>query len=325
MNDSVSSRHNRPELGITYAFVCLGILGVMPVIANSRPADFDALGFAFWLSLWQLLFSLPLVLRELASQEKGIFSAHLPPDLKHRTIAIILATGVIFGLSTYVYVLAVEKAGAVSAAIAIQAYPLFAILWETIFLKRRKSPLELFFILMLLTALTYLATGGTWRIEGFSTWFLFALIVPFLWSVAHVIIKEVLDRTPITPAQVTFFRVLVSVGFLGFVALAIAGPGRMAAELVRFDFQTFALIMGLVYYLELIFWFYAVRHIDVSMASSIAAPWPALTMVLAILFLGELVATYQFIALAGVVAGIYGLIYAAARKRRRTLPQEADG
>ena len=316
MSDSVPPRHGRPELGIAYAFVCLGILGVMPVIANSRPADFDALGFAFWLSLWQLLFSLPLVLRELPSQDKGIFSAHLSPALKRRTIAIILATGVIFGLSTYVYVLAVEKAGAVSAAIAIQAYPLFAILWETIFLKRRKSPLELFFILMLLTALTYLATGGTWRIEGFSTWFLFALIVPFLWSVAHVIIKEVLDRTPITPAQVTFFRVLVSVSFLGIVALAVTGPSHMAAAFARFDFQTFALIMGLVYYLELIFWFYAVRHIDVSMASSISAPWPALTMVLAILFLGESVAAYQLIALAGVVAGIYGLLYAAARKRR---------
>ncbi len=324
MSDNVSSRHGRPELGIAYAFVCLGILGTMPVIANSRPTDFDALGFAFWLSLWQLLFSLPLLLRELASSDRGIFAAHLPPDLKRRTITIILATGVIFGLSTYVYVLAVEKAGAVSAAIAIQAYPLFAILWETIFLKRRKSPLELFFILVLLTALTYLATGGTWRIEGFSTWFLFALIVPFLWSVAHVIIKEVLDRTPITPAQVTFFRVLVSIGFLGLVTLAIAGPSHMADQLVRVDFQAFALIMGLVYYLELIFWFYAVRHIDVSMASSISAPWPALTMVLAILFLGETVQTYQLIALAAVVVGIYGLIYAAARKRRASL-QKADG
>ena len=316
MSDSFPQRHSRPELGIAYAFVCLGILGTMPVIANSRPADFDALGFAFWLSLWQLLFSLPLVLRELASQDKGIFSAHLSPDLKRRTIAIILATGVIFGLSTYVYVLAVEKAGAVSAAIAIQAYPLFAILWETIFLKRRKSPLELLFILMLLTALTYLATGGTWRIEGFSTWFLFALIVPFLWSVAHVIIKEVLDRTPITPAQVTFFRVLVSVGFLGVIALVVAGPGHMATEFSRFDFQTFALIMGLVYYLELIFWFYAVRHIDVSMASSITVPWPALTMVLAVLFLGEAVEVYHLVALGAVAVSLYGLLYAAGKKRR---------
>lgn len=308
-------RGHNPRTGIAYAFVCLSILAVMPIISNSRPADFDALSFAFFLSIWQILFSLPLFLREIGSAEKGIFGANLAPDFKRRTIAIILLTGTIFGLSTYVYVLSVEKAGAVSAAIAIQAYPLFAILWETLFLKRRKTALELVFTLLLLLALYYLATSGTWRIEGFSAWSAFALGVPFLWSVAHVIIKEVLDRTPITPAQVTFFRVLVSALFLGVVLTAVAGPRGLLEDLSRFDFQTFALIMGLVYYLELIFWFYAVRHIDVSMASSITVPWPAVTMVLAIPILGDRVETYQVITLGFVVASIYGLLYAARKKR----------
>lgn len=304
------------NLGLGYAFICLGILGVLPIISNSRPPAFEALSFAFFLSLWQLLCSLPLLFRELASPDKGIFAAHLGRRQKRRTIGIILLTGAIFGLSTFVYVLAFEKAGAVSAAIAIQAYPLFAILWESLFLGRRKTPLELCFTFLLLGALGYLATGGTWRVEGFSVWFLVALGVPFLWSVAHVIIKEVLDRTPITPAQVTFFRVLVSSIFLGLVLLATAGPGALLEDAGRPRFQVFALAMGLVYYLELIFWFYAVRSIDVSTASSITAPWPALTMVLAILFLDETVQAYQVIALLVVAASIYGLIFAGARKAR---------
>ena len=309
-------RQHEPKAGIAYAFVCLAILAVMPIISNSRPGDFGALSFAFFLSVWQILASLPLFLRELRSADKGIFQADLAPDFKRRTVAIILLTGTIFGLSTYVYVLAVEKAGAVSAAIAIQAYPLFAILWETLFLKRRKTALELSFTLLLLLALYYMATGGTWRVGGFSGWSVFALGVPFLWSVAHVVIKEVLDRTPITPAQVTFFRVLVSALFLGAVLTAVAGPRAVLADLGRFDFQSFALVMGLVYYLELIFWFYAVRHIDVSMASSITVPWPAVTMILAVPILGEGVEAYQVAALGFVVVGIYGLLYAARRKRR---------
>ena len=309
-------RRDHPQVGIALALVCLAILGVMPIISNSRPAGFDALSFAFFLSAWQLLFSLPLVFREAGSADRGIFAAELAPALKRRTIAIILLTGVIFGLSTYVYVLAVEKAGAVSAAIAIQAYPLFAILWETLFLKRGKTAAEMLFLLLLLIALYFLATRGTWRVEGFSPWSVFALGVPFLWSVAHVVIKEVLDRTPITPAQVTFFRVLVSVLFLGTVLFAVAGPGAFGAGLGNLEFQIFALIMGLVYYLELIFWFYAVRYIDVSTASSITVPWPALTMLLAILFLGEAVEGYQVIALVVVAASVYGLLHAAARKRR---------
>ena len=304
-----------PKVGISLAFICLVILGLMPVIANSRPAGFDALSFAFFLSAWQLLFSVPLVLREVLSADKGIFAAGLTGSLKRRTITIILLTGGIFGLSTYVYVLAVEKAGAVSAAIAIQAYPLFAILWETLFLKRRKSVLELCFTMSLLAALTYLATGGTWRIEGVTFWFLFAMGVPFLWSVAHVVIKEVLDRTPITPAQVTFFRVLVSAVFLGVVFAGVSGSDSILADAGNPDFQKSALIMGLVYYLELIVWFYAVRYIDVSVASSITVPAPALTMVLAVVFLDEGIEAHQILALIAVAASIYGLLWAGARKR----------
>ncbi|MBB4285413.1 DMT family transporter [Roseospira goensis] len=306
-----------PRAGIGLAFVCLGLLGVMPIIANSRPPGFDALIFAVFLSLWQLVVSLPLLLSELRSPNKGIFGVHLTPHLRRRTVGIILLTGAMFGLSTYIYVLAVEKAGAVSTAIAIQAYPLFAILWESLFLKRRKSAVELACTLVLVGALYMLATGGTGRIAGLSPWFLVALGVPFLWSVAHVIVKEVLDRTPITPAQVTFFRVLVSVVVLAPVMVAVVPAERILASLGSIDFQAFALLMGAVYYLELVVWFYAVRSIDVSLASSITVPWPALTMVLAVPVLGETVAPYQVAILLVVVASLYGLLFAGARKRRR--------
>jgi drug/metabolite transporter (DMT)-like permease len=307
------------KTGVSLSFVCLVILGILPIISNSRSPGFDALSFAFFLSLWQLVFSLPLVLRELASSDKGIFAAELAPNLQRRTIMIILATGMIFGLSTYAYVLAMEKAGAISAAIAIQAYPLFAILWETLLLKRRKSPLELLFTAMLILSLYYLGTNGTWRIEGLSYWFLMALSIPFLWSVAHVIIKEVLDRTPISPAQVTFFRVLVSSIFLGAVLLMMSGPSAALADFLKPGFQMFAMLMGFAYYMELIMWFYAVRHIDVSLASSITIPWPALTMVLAVLFLGRTIEVYQIIAFAIVAASIYGLLFAGKMKRQHSV------
>lgn len=315
---------NNPRTGISLAFVCLAILGVMPIISNSRPSTFDALSFAFFLSIWQLLFSLPLVIRELASENKGIFSANLPPNLKRKTILIILLTGAIFGASTYLYVLAVEKAGAVSAAIAMQAYPLFAILWETLFLNKRKTPSELFLTLVILTTLYYLATQGTWQIAGFSYWFLVALGIPFLWSVAHVIIKEVLDRTPITPAQITFFRVLVSSLFLGGLLIVMRGTDGLFEGSTDYNFQKFALLMGLVYYIELIFWFHAVRYINVSLASTITVPWPALTMLLSVFLLGEHLENHQLVAFTVVAACIYGLLYLDARKTNGGQGQRAD-
>lgn len=306
----------RMTTGIALAFVCLVLLGVMPIIANSRPDDFGALGFALLLAIWQVVFAVPLFAWELRGADKGIFGARLTVGDRRRALWVGVVTGAMFGLATYLYVLGVEKAGAVSAAIAIQAYLPFVILWETLFLKRRKTPLEVMLTAALLGALYFLGTGGTGRIAGLSPWFLLALGVPLLWSIAHVIIKEELGRTPVTPAQVTFFRVLISAIFLGLMA-AVVDPSSIVATLRRPDFQLFGAIMGLVYYLELIFWFHAVRHIDVSLASSIITPWPALTMVLAVAFLGDRIEPYQIVAFAVVAASIYGLLVAGLRKQTR--------
>ncbi|MBB4305474.1 drug/metabolite transporter (DMT)-like permease [Rhodobium orientis] len=304
-------------VGIALAFACLAILGVMPVISNSRPAGFDALSFAVFLSLWQVVVVLPLVVGELIAGRPGIFAASLGRQQRNRTIATIIGTGAMFGLSTLLYVLTAERSGAVAMALAIQAYPLFAMLWERIFLHRGKSLAELVFTALLIGALVYLATSGTWRIAGLSLWFLLAVAIPFLWSVAHVIIKEEIGATPISPLQITFFRVAVSAVFLAAIMLAADGPGRLLDDALNGPYQEVAALMGAVYGLELVLWFYAVRTIDVSLASSITVPAPALTMVLAVLFLGETIKAYQVAAMAIVFIAIYGLLIAGNRRRRR--------
>jgi drug/metabolite transporter (DMT)-like permease len=302
------------RVGITLSFISLVLLGVMPIISNSRPMEISALNFALYLSIWQLLFSIPVLLIELRSTNRGIFDANLSSTLKKKTVSIILVTGAMFGVSTFAYVLSMEKAGAVSAAIAIQAYPLFAILWETLFLKRRKNKGELFFTVLLIIGLYYLATSATWKIEGLSYWFMFALSVPFIWSVAHVIIKEVLDKTPITPAQVTFFRVSISAIIIFAISVSVNGLNQVLNVMGDPVFQMYAALMGLVYYLELINWFYAVKHIDVSVASSITTPWPIVTMFLAIIFLRESVKNYQITTMIIVFISVYGILLAGKKK-----------
>ncbi|WP_417710759.1 DMT family transporter [Roseibium aggregatum] len=300
--------------GIGLSLVSLTLLGIMPIISNLRPSGTGALSFAFALSVWQVVFAAPVFGWELRRGTKGIFSIDLSRQERRRMIIVALFTGALFGLSTYLYVLGVEKAGAVNAAIAIQAYPLFAILWESLFLKRSKTTIELVLTAILIGALYYLGTGGTFLLSGLSPWFLVSLGVPLLWSIAHVIIKEELSNTPITPAQVTFFRVAISTLFLAIV-LVIAAPSEIGTG-INAIFQTMSAIMGFVYFLELIVWFYAVRHIDVSLASSITTPWPALTMVFAVPFLGDAIAPYQIVALAVVVVCIYGLTLASLRKSK---------
>lgn len=306
----------RPSIGIALALLSLALLGIMPIISDRKPDASPALAFACYLSLWQLVCSLPGFAMErqhrLGHSRNGVTGSS---RLRLRTLMI--ATGIIFGLSTLMYVQGVEKAGAVSFAIALQAYPVFSILWESLFLGRRKSPAELFFTGTMIVAVCFAGTGGGWTIEGFSFWFLFALGVPFLWSVAHVTLKEVIDATGITPHQIVFSRLLISTLFLWVVALSTHGPGYLLEPLSEERFQIFALVMGVVYYLELINWFYAVRHIAVSLASSITAPAPLVTMLIAALLFGEPVATYQIVAMGLVIGGMLGLINAGKERRAR--------
>ena len=303
-----------PRIGIALAFACLLLLGAMPILADARPVGFDGLTFAVWLTVWQLLCALPLFFLE---SRTSATSALMPGRYPPRAVGIALLTGAMFGLSTFMYVVAAEKAGPVSMVIALQAYPLFAALLEAVFLGKRKTPAELFFTLLMLGALVYLTTEGTFRIAEVSWWSVFALGIPALWSVAHVLLRQLLVSTPITPNQVTVSRLVISGLFLALVAVAFGDAGLLLRGATDAAFQRAAFIMGLAYYLELILWFYAMRHIDVSVASSVTVPSPAVTMLIAIVLLGEMVERYQVLAMIVIAASMYGMLLAGRRKRNR--------
>lgn len=301
--------------GVAQALVCLLLLGTMPIIAESRPQGFEPLSFAVFLSAWQFAASIPLFIAEAGRARGRAAATRRPRRTSARTLLVAASTGAMFGAATYLYVLAIGKIGAVNAAIAIQAYPVIAMICEFVILRRRKSPEEIMLTGVLLAALFYLSTQGSWRMEAISIWFLAALGVPFFWSVAHIVIKEEFARSSITPIQVTFFRLGVSTVFLA-VILAVVDPTAFLRDARLLEFQAFALLMGAVYYVEILVWFYAVRHIDVSLASSVTTPWPAVTMVLAVIFLDASLAAYQLGAFAVIAASLYALLLVGARKAR---------
>ena len=303
--------------GVTLAGACLLLLGVMPVISNGRPPGASALTFAVMLTVGEVVFAVPVQVREWRAGERGLLAQALPRAAVRRVVLVTLGTSVLFGLATWGYVLAFQTAGAVNAAIALQVYPILAAAAEVVVLGRRKTAAELAATGVIVVALYYLATGGTWRMSGLSGWFAVALSVPVMWTVAHVVLRQALLTTAITPLQVTTSRLVVSAVFLVPVALLVDGPGEVAAAVLDPGLELFAAGMGLAYYTELVLWFYAVRHIDISLGSAITVPAPAVTLVLAVAFLGEHAHRYQVVALTVVLAGLLGLLAAGAAARAR--------
>lgn len=307
-----------PRVGVALALCCLMLLGAMPVIVGGRPAGASALTFALLYSVWQLVFSLPLTLAEARAGKGGLFRSGLPRGEQRKILGTALFTGALFALAAWAYVLGFEKVGAVNAAIALQIYPLLAASLEAALFGRRKSRMELLFTLLIVGALFHLATGGHWQMAGLSPWFAVALAVPLLWAVAHVILRETLLRTAATPNEVTTSRLVIVVVLLTPLALVVDGPAAVVTAATDTMTEAFAVAMGLAYYVELILWFHAVRHIDVSVASSVTVPAPAVTLLLSMAFLGAAAEAYQLAALTGVVAGLLGLMWASTRRVRPT-------
>ena len=85
----------------------------------------------------------------------------------------------------------------------------------------------------------------------------------------------------------TVSRLIISGALLLAVALILGEGGGLLAVALDAGFQKAAFLLGLAYYLELIVWFNAIRHLDVSVASSVTVPTPAVTMLIAVVFLGD--------------------------------------
>ncbi|MGB5910983.1 MAG: DMT family transporter [Promethearchaeia archaeon] len=315
-------RPNRNR-GILLSLISLFLLGILPIISNSRPSDLNALDYAFYLSLWELICAVPLFIFEFSKKNSGIFQKSVDWKIRKKTYLIMGIAGFIFSISTFFYVFAFETAGTVSAAIAIQTYPLFSILWEFILFRKKKRLGEIVFTLIMIIGIYYLGTEGTWLISGFSPWFAVALIVPFLWGIAHVTIKNTLDTSPITPNQVTFFRVLISSIILFGISSLINRITNIFDGLLNFEFQLFGFLMGIVYYLELVNWFYAVKHVDVSVASTVTTPTPMITMIFALFILKESIEVYQIIAMLIVFISLYGLLWFGKKKPVKNLSRSS--
>ncbi|MFX0025746.1 MAG: DMT family transporter [Candidatus Hermodarchaeota archaeon] len=307
--------HPNRSKGILLSFISLFLLAILPIISNSRPSELNALNYAFYLSLWELICAVPLFIFELSKRNSGIFQKSVDWNIQKKTYLIMVITGFIFSISTFLYVFAFETAGTVTAAIAIQTYPLFSILWEFVLFRKKKRVVEIIFTLIMITGIYYLGTEGTWLINGFSPWFAVALIVPFLWGIAHVAIKNTLDTSPITPNQVTFFRVLISSLILFGISSVVNGVATIFNGLLNIEFQLFGFLMGIVYYLELVNWFYAVKHVDVSVASTVTIPTPMVTMVFALFILKEYIEVYQIVAMLIVFISLYGLLWLGKHKK----------
>ena len=111
------------------------------------------------------------------------------------------------------------------------------------------------------------------------------LLAPFFFQCAHIVAKNLMWN--ISPVIVVMHRLLIG-GFFLTVVLIFLGLNPIEAIVNLPLYESMMIFyLGVNYAIGNSFWYYGVKNINLSKATAIIITYPSISMVLAILTLGE--------------------------------------
>lgn len=268
------------SLGTLLAMIGMLIYGLEPVVIKSNPsnpvsfATFSALtaslilwGSLLWSGRW----------REIKDNRKGLKGAFF-----------IGFFGTALAYLAYSY--GVRLSTAINASLITRSEVLFSFFLSWVFLGERITRKLVAYSAVILAGLVLVITQGGSMELHFGDFLL--LLVPLFWQLGHVISKK-LSYSPITIAALrnTF-------GFLILLPFAVA---------TGLELSKFILAEGLVIALGQIVWYRTIKLINLSKATTIITPAPAVAIGIGV-FLGERFTPYHALGFLLITLGTLGAV-----------------
>ncbi|AIU69295.1 permease [Thermococcus eurythermalis] len=267
---------NSETEGTLLAFAVLVLLGLEPVVIKANPVS----PFAF-ASLSAIVASLvlwPLVL--LRSQAKEVLER--PGEIKKTFLTGLFATAIAYSLFAY----GTRLSSAINSAIITRFEVFYSFLISWLLLRERISGRAVLSALALIAGVFLVVTQGE-RPELLKGDILL-LLTPLFWQLGHAVAK----KTNYSPLTIAALRNTFG-GLLLLVPAVITG----------FAFTEFALAEGIIIALTQGLWYMAIARINLSKATAILTPAPALTVLISTAVLGEEVTAYHLAGLALITIG----------------------
>ena len=300
--------------GLIFALIVLIGNGIHPIINNLRPEEFSSTIFVLQMSMWEFFCVLVVLLFKNYGKKKKKSNNATNRNFgkicysKKKLIFRMLIIGLIFAIATYGYVEGLKLAGSISGSIALKISPIYAIIIGFLFLGEKINVKQILITFFMLFGIYYLGTNGTFQMDQFSIGFAILLIVPFLWTIAHALTKPLLENKILVPNQVILIRTgIISLSFL-IVNLIIFGWKELFLSFINLNFLFFSFLMGFTYFFMHFSWYSSITSIDLSYASALVTPSPAITTLLVFLLKMEEFHYYQLIGMIWAFFGLYALI-----------------
>jgi drug/metabolite transporter (DMT)-like permease len=220
--------------------------------------------------------------------------------------------------TTLSLVYGLRKIDAVAGVILLESEPVYSLILATVFLKERPSGRQLIATATILIAIGYVFNAG----RVFSPLYAALLILstPLFWQSSHVLSLKVMP--PLTPPVITGARyiyaaIVLSALVLGFNSAsieAITAPGVLI---------TVMFTGGFVYFMGSFTWYGAISRLSLAWTTALVIPAiPIVSLIFAIVFLGERPGFHE---LAGILLAVIGILtlVLGSDARRHVVPAPA--
>ncbi len=265
---------NQETEGTTLAFIVLILLSLDPVVIKANPSNpisFIAASALFASSL--------LWIAGRKSVVKDIRKR--PDDLKRAFLTGLFATAVAYSLLAY----GTGLSSAINSALLTRFEVFYSFVISWVLLKERITKRAILAAVMLIAGVFIVVLRGGMSVRKGDV---LLLLTPFFWQIGHAMAK----KTGYSAVTIATLRNT----FGGLLLLPVA-------IITGFEFTKFSLAEGIIMALIQSVWYGSIRRINLSKATAILTPAPALTVVLSYTILGEIPAINQLIGLGLITLG----------------------
>ncbi|MDK2854005.1 MAG: hypothetical protein PWQ92_899 [Thermococcaceae archaeon] len=268
---------NKETEGTLLAFLGMFLYGIEPVVIKANPTN--PLSFAAFSALIASLILWPIVL--LTSRWKEV--KENPQYIPRAFLVGVFGTA----LAYIAYSYGARLSTAINASLITRAEVLFSFVLAYVFLREKIAKGQIFWSLSILVGLFLVITQGKAIVPRKGD--LLLLLVPLFWQSGHVIAKKL----PYNPFLIAAFRNT----FGGILLLLLAFPSGL-------EFSKLAVAEGIILSFGQVIWYLAIKRINLSKATAIITPAPAVAIGVATL-LGEEFTVYHLVGFVLITIGTF--------------------
>ena len=309
---AATARRSRAfQIGLTLCIINTIIGAAQPVITRWGAVNLDPLLFSTGAVVFATICTVPLL----------YFSGELKliVDPRYRARLFVMSmTGTVMTSLTLTYGL--TRLGAVAAVLLLQTEPVYSLVLSTIFVGERPSARQLLATVLVLVGIGSVFGAG----DSFSPAWAVALVfvTPLFWQASHVMGLKLMP--PLTPISITGGRFLYA--SIVLTAMLLIARRNSLAQLADPTALGVVLVTGFfIYFLSALTWYGAINRLSLAWTTALVVPGiPILSILFAVIFLGERATTREVIGILISVSGVVALVLGADPHRKHPAFEAAE-